>query len=105
MYKFASLFAVTLLLASVPAWAEDDSSDDLRYCLDLPSAQQIAKCAGEVSPGDKGRTYSREEVQRILSEEQADSPASTSDSSGDPTTAGDNPDRESLPETAEGNSN
>lgn len=81
MNKFASLLAVELLLASSIARAEDVKSADLRYCLDLPTAQEIAKCSGEISPGNKGRVYSREEVERILSAEQAKAPAGTSASS------------------------
>lgn len=105
MNNSASLLAITLLLTSSLARAEAGSSDDLRYCLDLPSVQQIAKCAGEVSPGDKGRTYSREEVERILSEEQADTPASANDTSDASATAADKPDKDSLPETTESNGN
>ncbi len=98
MNKFASLLAITLLLASASARAGADSSVDLRYCLDLPTVQQIAKCAGEVSPGNKGRTYSKAEVERILSEAQAGTPAGASDSSEAPATAGDPPGDELLPE-------
>lgn len=105
MNRYASLLAVILPLASSFAWAEADGSEDLRYCLDLPTAQEIAKCSGEVSPGSKGRTYSREEVERILSEEKANAPSSASDPPGSPVTAGDNPDKDSLPETTESSSN
>jgi hypothetical protein len=79
------------LLTSAFARAEADSPDDLRYCLELPSAQQIAKCAGEISAGSKAQTYSKEEVERILSDAQANTPASTSDSSDAPATDGDKP--------------
>lgn len=98
MNKFASLLAITLLLAGSLAWAEADSSNDLRYCLDLPSVQQIAKCAGEISAGNKGQTYSKEEVERILSEEIAGTPTSVSDSSGAPATVGDKPTDDLLPD-------
>lgn len=97
MNKSASLLAVILPLASSFAWAEAGSPEDLRYCLDLPTARQIAECSGEVSPGSKGRTYSREEVERILSGEKANVPSGTSDSSGSPVTPDDNPDTD-LPQ-------
>lgn len=98
MEKFASLFTISLLLASASARAGADSSADLRYCLDLPTVQQIAKCSGEVSPGNKGRIYSKAEVERILSSAQAGTPASASDSSEAPATVGDQPGDELLPE-------
>ena len=89
MNKLASLLAVTPLLAISFAWAEDerpenDRSEDLRYCLELPTAQQIAKCSGEISAGNKGRTYSRTEVERILAEERARAPAGTDNPPGMP---------------------
>ena len=105
MNKFASLLAVALLLASSIARAEEVRSDDLRYCLDLPTVQEIAKCSGEISPGSKGRTYSREEVEKILSVTEAIAPASTSDSSGTPATASDEPNKDLSPKKAEGSSN
>jgi len=91
MKNSASLLALSLLAASSLAWAEDerpenDRSEDLRYCLELPTAQQIAKCSGEISAGNKGRTYSRTEVERILAEEKTRAPASTDHSSGMPAT-------------------
>lgn len=93
MNKIASLLAAMLLMTSSFAWAEADSSNDLRYCLDLPSDQQIAKCAGELSAGNKGRTYSKEEVDRILSGEKANTPASASDLSDTPAAVSDKPKR------------
>ena len=105
MNRYASLLAVILPLASSFAWAEADGSEDLRYCLDLPTVQEIAKCSGEVSPGSKGRTYSREEVERILSEEKANAPSGASDSPGSPVPAADIPDKDPFPETTEGSSN
>ena len=74
MNNLSSLFGMSLLLVSAFALAEEDRGYDLRYCLDLPTVEEIAKCSGEISPGDKGRTYSREEVERILSREQAVAP-------------------------------
>ena len=103
MNKFASLLAVTLLLTSSSAWAEADRSADLRYCLDLKSNEEIAKCAGEISAGDKGKPLSKEEAEKILSKEQASAPASTNESSGTPAT--DKPGKESLPEKTGSNSN
>ncbi len=76
MCKLPPFLAITLLIAAPVAWAEDDGPDDLRYCLELQSNLEIAKCAGEVSPGDKGKPYSREEVDRILSDQQARAPIS-----------------------------
>jgi len=91
MKNSASLLALSLLAANSLAWADDerpenDRSEDLRYCLELPTAQQIAKCSGEISAGNKGRTYSRTEVERILAEEKARAPASTDNPSGMPAT-------------------
>ena len=105
MNKIASLLAATLLLASSIVRAEEVNSEDLRYCLDLPTAQEIAKCSGEISPGNKGRTYSREEVEKILSEEKANAPASTGDSSSTPATASDEPNKDLSPKEIEGSSN
>ncbi len=69
MSKLSLLIAATLLLSSPLAGAEDTHKDDLRYCLDLPSDKEIAKCAGEISAGAKGQTYTREQVEKILAEE------------------------------------
>jgi len=71
-----SLLAITLLIATPLAGAEEVGSDDLRYCLELQSNYEIAKCAGEVSAGGKGKPYSKEEVDKILSEQQASAPTS-----------------------------
>jgi len=76
MRKLPSLLAIVLLMATPLAGADDESSDDLRYCLKLQSNYDIAKCAGEISAGAKGEPYSREKVDKILSEEQASAPAS-----------------------------
>jgi len=76
MSKIQLLFAITLLIATPLAGAEDESSDDLRYCLELQSNQDIAKCAGEISAGGKGKPYSKEEVDKILSEGQTGAPTS-----------------------------
>lgn len=97
MNKFASLFAVTLLLASSSTWAEADRSADLRYCLDMKSDDEIAKCAGEISPDKKGKPFSREEVERILAKEKTSAPASANESSGTPATASDKPGKDSSP--------
>lgn len=90
MNKFASLVAITLLL-SAPAWAEPASSADLTYCLDLKSDYEIAKCAGEVSPGPKGKPLSREQAEKILAKERASAPTSTTEASGVPATSGNVP--------------
>lgn len=103
MNKLSSLLAITLLLATPLARAEDDSSDDLRYCLELQSNYEIAKCAGEVSAGSKGKPYSKEEVDKILSEEQASVPASPNASSDKPAT--DNHIKDMLLEQDQGSSN
>lgn len=103
MNKFASLLAATLLLASSSAWAEADRSADLRYCLDLKSNEEIAKCAGEISAGDKVKPLSKEEAEKILSREKTSAPVSPNESSGTPAT--DKPDKESLPEKTGSNSN
>lgn len=92
MSKLASLLALTLLLSSPLSLAEADrSSSDIRYCLGMKSNHEIAKCAGEISPGNKGKPLSRKEAERILSRENASAPASTNESSGTPATAGDKP--------------
>ena len=105
MNKFTSLFAITLLLANTFVWAEADRSRDLRYCLDLPTDQLIAKCAGEVSPDKQGKPFSKEEVERMLSRENASTPTGTSDLSGIPASAGDKAGKDFLPGTTESNSN
>jgi len=101
MNKFASLLAVTLILASSSAWAEADRSADLRYCLDLKSNDEIAKCAGEISAGNKGKPLSKEEVEKILSREKASAPVSANESSGTPATSSDKPRKDSLPDKTE----
>jgi hypothetical protein len=103
MNKFASLFAVTLLLASSSVWAEADGSADLRYCLDLKSNDEIAKCAGEIAPGEKGRPLSKEEVEKILGSEKARAPLGASESSEPPATAGDKSGNDSLPPSTKAN--
>jgi len=80
MNKIPLLFAIALFIAAPIAWAEDESSDDLRYCLELRSNLEIAKCAGEVSAGGKGKPYSKEEVDKILSEQQASAPIGPNES-------------------------
>lgn len=71
MSKLPPLIALTLLIAATSAMSEEVGSEDLRYCLDLQSNYEIAKCAGEVSAGSKGKPYTREEVDMILSERQS----------------------------------
>lgn len=75
MNKFTSLLAVTLLLASSSAWSRAGSAADLTYCLDLKSNAEIAKCAGEISPGGKGKPFPKEKVEDILSQEKTVAPA------------------------------
>ena len=87
------LFAVTMLLASPPSRGQAERSDDLRYCLDLPTEPQIAKCAGQVSPDKKGRPFSKQEVDKILSGEQAVTPAAVVA----PATVSDKPAKELTP--------
>lgn len=84
MNKFASLLAVTLLLAYSSAWAEADRSADLRYCLDLKSNEEIAKCAGEIAAGEKGKPISKEEAEKILSRKNTSAPAATNEPSATP---------------------
>ncbi|MGC2047722.1 MAG: hypothetical protein WA635_03835 [Gallionella sp.] len=103
MNKLSSLLAITLLFATSLARAEDDSSGDLRYCLELQSNYEIAKCAGEVSAGSKGRPYSKEEVDKMLSEQQASTPATPIEPSDTPAT--DNQIKDMLLEQDEGSSN
>ena len=106
MNKFTSLLVATLLLASSSAWAEADSSADLTYCLDMKSNDEIAKCAGEISPGKKGKPFSKEEAEKILAKEKASAPVSTNKSSGMPAAAtSDKPIKELLPGKTESNSN
>ena len=95
MNKFASLLTVTLLLASSSAWAEANRSADLRYCLDMKSNDEIAKCAGEISPDKRGKPFSKEEVEKILSKEKTSAP----------TTASDKPGKGLLPRKTESKSN
>lgn len=97
MNKIAFLLAATLPLAYSIARADAGSSADLRYCLDLPTDQQIAKCAGEISPGAKKTPYSKEEVDRILSERAASAPASAGSVSTTPPAASGNPDKDPSP--------
>ena len=80
MKKIFLPLAITLYLASLPAGAEEiDRSIELRYCLDLPTDALIAKCAGEVSAGSKKRTFTPQEVEKILSTEKGKAPARTSE--------------------------
>ena len=97
----------SLILAASVARAADDRSEDLRYCLKLQTNHAIAKCAGEISAGNKGKTLSKEEVDKMLSREQASEPAITQESQGThapdtPATESDQPGDISLPEKTEG---
>lgn len=109
MNKPASLLAVTLFLASSfassLALAEADRSADLRYCLDLQSNYEIAKCSGELGSAAKGQPFSREEVEKIRSTQKTVAPAGTNEPSTTSATASDKPGKDSLPEKAEHNSN
>jgi hypothetical protein len=99
MNKIALLLAATLPLAYTIARADPRSSADLRYCLDLPTDQQIAKCAGETSGDGKKTPYTKEEVERILSERAASAPASAGTLSTPPAATG-SPDKEPAPAEA-----
>ena len=105
MNTLTSLFAITLLLVSSSAWAEADSSADLRYCLDLKSNEEIAKCAGEISPGNKGKPFSKETVDKILEKQKASAPPGTKESSGTSATAGKKHGENAAPKSAESNAN
>lgn len=105
MRKLTGLLAITLSLTGALAWAEVDSAMDqraidLRYCLDLPTDQQIANCAGEVSAGNKRRPFSKQEVEKILSDETARQPPLTENLSDAPIPAGDKPEQNSQPTNA-----
>lgn len=105
MNKLASLLAISLLLASSLSWSEvDRSSSDVRYCLDLESNDEIAKCAGEIAPGNKGKPLSREEAEKILSRKRPGAPVSANESSGIPLTTIDRPGKD-FPEKTESPSN
>lgn len=106
MNKIALLLAASLFMSgSFARAAEADSSNDLRYCLDLPSDQQIAKCSGEISAGNKGRPFSKKEVDRILSKEKTSAPISANISAGTPAAGSDKPGEDLLPGKTESNSN
>jgi hypothetical protein len=62
MKKFASLLVSTLFLASSFAWADAREPADLRHCLDLQSNYEIAKCAGELTPGKAGVALPRQDA-------------------------------------------
>lgn len=99
MNIFTSLLATTLFLASSLSWAEADrSTSDVRYCLDLKSNDEIAKCAGEVSPGNKGKPFPKEKVEKILSGEKTIVPVIANEPSGTPASASDKPAKDLLPE-------
>lgn len=54
------------LLLSLGAHAEERRGSDLTYCLELSSAQLIARCSGELAGGGKGPTMSRAAVDKLL---------------------------------------
>lgn len=87
MKKLTLPIVIALFSAYQTAHAEVDNATDLRFCLELPTAQQIAKCAGELKAGSKGKTFSKEEVEKILSEIPAKAPASTSEATTPSTTS------------------
>lgn len=58
--------ALAVLLFSIQAHAEERRGSDLTYCLELPTAQLIAKCSGERAGGGKSATMSRAEVDKLL---------------------------------------
>lgn len=106
MIKFAPPLTVVLLVATSPqAWAEANSSADLRYCLELKSNDEIAKCAGEISPGAKSKPYPKERVEEILDKERTSAPVSPSEPTGMPGPDSDKPSQNLLPEETQGNSN
>ncbi len=74
MKMLASPVALILLSLITPALAETGNPADLRYCLELKSNEAIAKCAGEISPGPKGKPMSRQEAERALEKEQMSTP-------------------------------
>lgn len=78
MKLFTTLLIPALLLATSFAWAEVDEMVDLRYCLALQSNDEIAKCAGETAAGAKGKPYTKDEVDMILSKLQAAMPVGES---------------------------
>lgn len=95
MNKYTSLLAVTLLLASSSAWPKAGSAADLTYCLDLKSNAEIAKCAGEVSPGGKSKPFPKEKVEEILSQEKTAAPAN--EPAVKPPAGSDNPNKDMSP--------
>ena len=101
MNKFVFLCTVTVLLASSIACAEVNGSTDLRYCLDLKSNYEIAKCAGEISPGGKAKPFSRAKVEEILDKEKTTAPAGSNESSGVPAATTDRSGTGSSPEKIE----
>ena len=71
MKMITSLLLPSLFMVIPFAWAEADEPLDLRYCLALQGNNEIAKCAGETAAGPKGKPYSKDEVDKILSGMQA----------------------------------
>lgn len=107
MNKVLALLAASLLSLNSSAWAEGaksaDRSADLRYCLELESPAEIAKCAGEIAPGEKGKPYSREHVEKILEQEKQRAPVSVDETPQAPATENREPGTGSPPEQTEGN--
>lgn len=99
MRILASQLVSSLILATSFARADVVSSEDLRYCLELQSNNDIAKCAGEISAGNKGTPLSKQEIDEILSRERASAPVRTIESP-----APEMPGKETLPEQVEGDS-
>lgn len=104
MNRIASLLAVTLLLPGPLAWAEAGKSADLRYCLALESHQEIAKCAGEIAPGEKGKPISQEEVEMML-QKKTEAPVGAAETPGAPAPATDRPGKDVPPEKNMGSGN
>lgn len=105
MNKFVFPCTIALLLASSTACAEGDDSADLRYCLDLESNYEIAKCAGEISPGSKAKPFSRAKVEEIIDRGKTAAPARSSKSSGIPAATSDSPSSDLSPGKLESHGN
>ena len=70
-----TLLLAPLITMPLLAWGGEGATQDLRYCLELQSNFEIAKCAGEISAGSKGRTYTKEDVARILAAQRDAAPS------------------------------
>lgn len=63
------ILAAALMMLTPWVQAEERRGSDLTYCLALPTPHLIAKCAGERSGGNKSKTLSPAQVEKILSEQ------------------------------------